>query len=420
MKKSDDKKPSNVFRGSLFRKEQEPKFKRSEKKLKNRVAPECCADVELDYKQTLNDKYSKSLVHMKDKDLLTNVELLAPVVSPRPLHYRTHVKLAVRKSKSSERRLDIGLFKRDSHEVEHIHNCPIHRKTINWLLRDLAVELEASDITPYDEVTGEGDLRYIAIRASHLTEELMLTFVMTNENHKIALKNMVMVLRNKPHIISSVHININTENTNTIFGQSSKRILGSDRLREELCGLSFQIAPTSFFQVNPWQAENIYRRVEQIAGKSVVGGVAWDLYCGTGQISMLLAQSGFRTLGIEVNPQAIRDAQKNVVTNDISPAPHYVAGKVEEIQGDFPTWAEKPELIVVNPSRKGLSDSVRDYLKGVLRESPKVRLIYVSCEMETLARDVEDLTSEGHSMKQLEAFDMFPYTEKLEWLAVLN
>ena len=104
---------------------------------------------------------------MKDKDPLTNVELLAPVVSPRPLHYRTHVKLAVRKSKSSERRLDIGLFK-EIREVEHIHNCPIHRKTINWLLRDLAVELEASDITPYDEVTGEGDLRYIAIRASHL------------------------------------------------------------------------------------------------------------------------------------------------------------------------------------------------------------------------------------------------------------
>ena len=427
MNKPDDKKPNNVFRGTLFKKEQKPRLKRTqrnEKKEKSKVSPrrtaECCNNVDQDYKLTLSDKYTKSLVHMKDRDLLSNVELLAPVVSPRPLHYRTHAKLAVRKSKTAGKKFDIGLFKRDSHEVEPLHNCPIHRKTINWLLRDLAVELENSEITPYDEVTGEGDLRYLAVRASHLTEELMLTFVMTNEKHKIALKNMVMTLRNKPHIISSVHININTENTNTIFGPTSKRILGSDRLREELCGLSFQIAPTSFFQVNPWQAENIYRRVEQIAGKSIAGGVAWDLYCGTGQISMLLAQSGFRTLGIEGNPQAIRDAQKNVVTNNISPAPHYIAGKVEEIEDGMPSWAEKPELIVVNPSRKGLSDSVREYLKGVLRDNPKVRVIYVSCEMETLARDVEDLTSETHEMKQLEAFDMFPFTEKLEWLAVLN
>ena len=112
--------------------------------------------------------------------------------------------------------------------------------------------------------------------------------------------------------------------------------------------------------------------------------------------------------------------RKNVITNDITPAPHYIAGRVEEIQGSFPTWAEKPELIVVNPSRKGLSESVREYLKGVLADNPKVRLVYVSCEMETLARDIEDLSSDTHQMKQLESFDMFPFTEKLEWLAVLN
>ena len=317
MNKPGDKKPNNVFRGNLFKKDQEPRFKRSNDKNEKsfvdcRMAKECgaCHYINQDYKGSLQTKYDLSLNHMKDRGLLENVELVAPVVSPRPLHYRTHAKLAVRRSKEEGKKFAVGLFKRESHAVVALNNCPLHRKTINWLLRDLLVELENSPIEPYDEKTGEGDLRYIAIRASHLTEELMLTLVMTNDSHKIYLKNMIMTLRNKPHIISSVHININTESTNKIFGSISKRLVGSDRLREELCGLSFQIGPTSFFQVNPWQAENIYRRVEQIAGKSVSGGVAWDLYCGTGQISMLLAQSGFRTLGIEENPQATRDAQK--------------------------------------------------------------------------------------------------------------
>ena len=183
------------------------------------------------------------------------------------------------------------MFQPNSHKIVDISYCPLHRPSINRLIRDLKPALDASSLKPYDEATHTGDLRYLAIRASHLTDQVMVTFVCMTDEKKHELKAMILKLRNLGHTISSAHLNVNGDKTNTIFGSLSKRLAGADRLREQLCDLSFEIGPTSFFQVNPWQAEAIYRRVEQIAGPDTGHSVAWDLYCGTGQISMLLSQS---------------------------------------------------------------------------------------------------------------------------------
>jgi len=391
----------------------------------------CCgthSSIDGNYEQSLKDKYNAALQKFRDQGLLEGVSVIDAVASPRSTGYRTHAKLAVRRAKERaikaihEDRFAIGLFQPQTHEVVPIKNCPMHRESINRLLPDLQAELEASSLQPYCEETHTGDLRYIAIRASHLTEEVMLTFVTLEETAKVELKAMILRLRQKEHTIVAAFQNVNPNRTNVIFGSLTKKLVGADGLRESLCGLTFEIAPTSFFQVNPWQASLIYRRVEQLAGQRSNAAVAWDLYCGTGQISLLLAQQGFRPLGIEENPQAIHDAEANIIRNGlkITPPPAFIAGRVEDLDGCFPEWAEKPELIVANPSRKGLAPAARELVLNGLNQRPGSRLIYISCEGETLIRDLLELTKAGHKLLQLECFDMFPYTEKLEWLAIVQ
>ncbi len=385
-----------------------------------------CGGMKQSYAEHLDEKYQKVMKTFEESELLSDTTVIDVKASPKTENYRSHVKLAVRPAKDSlgapkDKRFAIGLFKADSHVLVHHIDCPLHRESINTLMPDLYEELEASILQPYDEAEHSGDLRYLAVRASHLTDEVMVTFVVTHERHRIALKAMILRLRQKGHNIVSAHININPEQTNTIFGYSTKKLVGSAGLRESLCGIIFEIGPTSFFQINPWQAEAIYRRVEWLSGHANSGEVAWDLYCGTGQISLLLAQLGFRTLGIEENPQAIEDALANVARNQMKEiSPDYIASRVEDLIGRLPTWSEKPALIVANPSRRGLAAPARQLIQDGLAANPKARFVYVSCEAETMIRDLKELTASGRQLRQLECYDMFPYTDKLEWIAIVQ
>ncbi len=395
-----------------------------------KIAHTCgsCRYINSSYEASLSEKHEQALKLFRDAGLLEGTSVARAKPSPRMLAYRAHAKLAVRpaaeavlKPRMGER-FAIGLFQPDSHRLVHFDNCPLHRESINRLLPDLKAELEASPVQPYSDEKQSGHLRYLAIRASHLTEEVMLTFVCTDDSMKVLLKAMVLRLRQKGHLLVSVHLNVKDDESNGIFGSTTKKLAGADGLRESLCGLIFEIGPTSFFQVNPWQAETIYRRVEQLAGPAAPGETAWDLYCGTGQMSLLLAQQGFKTLSIEENPQAIRDAEANRERNRFHSehGPHYISGRVEDLVGHLPTWADSPGLIVVNPSRRGLAPMARELLLEGLGRRLDSRLLYVSCEAETMVRDLEELLRGGRKLRQLECYDMFPYSGKLEWLGIIQ
>ncbi|MES2743861.1 MAG: 23S rRNA (uracil(1939)-C(5))-methyltransferase RlmD [Bdellovibrionota bacterium] len=422
---------SNIFRSTRWNEDH------SRAKNKNKIQAETvkiskvfesacsCSAAKDSYETHLQAKYQKAIKAFEDSGLLFDTTVIDVKASPEVSNYRCHAKLAVRPAKDSlgapaGKRFAIGLFKPDSHTLVHHIECPLHRDSINTLMPALYEELEASVLQPYNEETHTGDLRYLAVRASHHTDELMVTFVTTHERHRIALKAMVLRLRQKGLNIVSAHINVNPEETNTIFGTTTKKLVGANGLRESLCGIIFEIGPTSFFQINPWQAEAIYRRVEWLAGHASSGDVAWDLYCGTGQISLLLAQLGYRTLGIEENPQAIEDAIANVARNQMKDtSPDYIASRVEDLIGRLPTWSERPSLMVANPSRRGLAAPARQLIEEGLKASPKSRLVYVSCEAETMMRDLKALSESGQ-LRQLECFDMFPYTDKLEWIAIVQ
>ncbi len=390
------------------------------------IKAECatCRFINGDYRESLQTKFSEQLGQFEQLGLFKKARVLPPVPSPLSHEYRAHAKLAVRpalpaKDDEPQRRFAIGLFKPGSHDIVDLGFCPLHRRTINFLLRDLQQELETSDLTPYDEPTRIGVLRYVAIRAAHLTSELMVTFVVT-QDASAALRQLVSTLRQRGHNITSAHMNLNNSDGNAIFGEESRRLAGADRLRERVCELDFEIGPSSFFQVNPWIAEIIYRRIEQLSGQRVVNQVAWDLYSGIGAISMILSRSGYQVLGIEENPQAVRDAQLNATRNHMTTMPYHMVGRVEDVYSSIPNWAALPKVIVVNPSRRGLAEPVRRCLADIMNKSKDTQLIYMSCEGETLARDLADLQGQGCQLRQIEAFDMFPFTEKLEWLAVVT
>ncbi len=419
---------ANIFRSDRWRQDHKSMSPTRPTPITCKIAHSCraCRYINTSYEASVLEKHSAAIEAFRAAGLLEGCSVSAAVPSPRTLAYRAHAKLVVRgaadavlKPKEGER-FAIGLFQPESHQLVHLEECPLHRPSINRLLPDLKAELEASSLEPYHEELHQGHLRALAIRAAHLTEEVMLTFVCMDDAQRVELKAMVLRLRQKGHVIVSAHINVNAEKTNAIFGSQTRKIVGADGLRESMCGFIFEIGPTSFFQVNPWQAETIYRRVEQLAGLAKSGDVAWDLYCGTGQMTLMLSQQGYRALGIEENPQAVADAEANVLRNELTQPPQFVAGRVEDVPALLPKWSHNPELIVVNPSRRGLAPGARQLITQGLGDRRDSRLIYVSCEAETLIRDLKELTQQGRRLRQLECFDMFPFTEKLEWLAVLQ
>lgn len=420
------------------------------------IKAECgaCKYVNLDYAKSLTEKHTLGVNMLKDAGVLGTARSLPPVPSPRLFGYRSHFKLAVRPLPASKQvstapilksapknlaheddevdeavvavvaeRFVIGLFAQGSHDVVDMLDCPLHAEPLRRLLRDLRSELNKSPLTPFDETSHTGQVRYITARASHLTGELMITFVVT-EPLKLELRRLIDQLKRRGHKINSAHMNIHAERGNAIFGPETIRLAGTDRLRERIMDLDFEIAPTSFFQINPWQAINLYRRVEQIAGPAVgesSSAVAWDLYCGIGQISLVLARLGYKTLGIEENPEAIVAAQDNAKKNHLENKATFIASRVEDAQRSVPTWARSPGLIVVNPSRRGLAAETRLEIAGLLKAYPETRFLYVSCDVETLTRDLKEIKAEsGFQVRQVEAFDMFAQTSNMEWLTVMT
>ena len=385
-----------------------------------------CVLVNTSYEPSLQAKFHKGLKFLEAAKLLDTAQVLGVNEAPRRLGYRTLVKLAVRPkvSKYGDSEMDrfaIGLFEPGTHAVmDEVEHCPIHAPALRALLRDLRLALNESPLQPWNEATGAGDVRYLVARSSHVTNELMLTFVVRDPSAKVHLQRVISRLKREEHKLASTQMNINSESGNAIFGAVTVRLTGNDRLRERICDLNFEIGPTAFFQINPWQASVMYRRVEQLAGGAAPGGVAWDLYCGIGQMSLIMARQGYRVFGIEENAAAVADAALNAKRNELEAKTEFLAARVEDSETAMPSWAQKPEVIVVNPSRRGLHETARTHLAHVLRQNPDTRFLYVSCEVETLARDLAVLRQAGFRLRQVEAFDMFAHTDNLEWLAVMT
>ena len=336
----------------------------------------------------------------------------APVGMEHPFHYRNKAQFPVGMDKNG--RLIAGFYAGRTHTIIENRDCALgvaENKIVLDIVLDFCTEKK---IPAYDETTGKGLLRHVLIRKGFSTGQIMVCLIL-NGSSFAAEQELADRLFEKVPGMTSFSVNSNTERTNVIMGRKTRTIRGKDRIEDTIGGLVFTISPQSFYQVNPVQTENIYSQALSYAG--LTGNeTVWDLYCGIGTISLFLARQAKQVYGVEIVPQAIDDARQNAVRNGIDNAKFYV-GKAEEVLPHlYETEGIFADVIVVDPPRKGCDE---ECLNTILKMRPK-RLVYVSCDSATLARDLKYLCSQGYELKCGRAFDNFPMGGHVETVIMMT
>jgi 23S rRNA (uracil1939-C5)-methyltransferase len=272
-------------------------------------------------------------------------------------------------------------------------------------------------VEPYEEETHTGLVRHVLIRYGFTSKEIMVCFVLNGRS----LPHAELFLERLTDIegMTSITINVNMQKTNVILGEELITLWGQPYITDELDGISFQISPLSFYQVNPQQTVKLYRTALEYADLHGTETV-WDLYCGIGTISLFLSQKAGQVYGVEIVPQAIEDARKNAQLNNIENVQFFV-GKAEEVVPEFyqnhpQEQARHPEIIVVDPPRKGCDEVL---LQTMCEMSPQ-RIVYVSCDSATLARDLKYLLARGYEFVKGRAVDQFGHSVHCEAVVLLS
>ena len=306
-----------------------------------------------------------------------------------------------------------GFYAARSHNIIPCTECWLGVEENKVILEKILDHLKTYHISTYDEVSGKGLLRHVLIRKGFTTGEVMVCLIL-NGRTMPKLTELVDSLREVLGM-TSITINVNTKNTNVIMGTEMISVWGQDYITDYIGNIKYQISPLSFYQVNPVQTKKLYETALEYAdlkGNETV----WDLYCGIGTISLFLAQKAGKVYGVEIVPQAIDDARQNAKLNGIENAEFFV-GKAEEV---LPEKYEKEgiyaDVIVVDPPRKGCDTAA---LETMVKMKPE-RIVYVSCDSATLARDVKWLGERGYEVKKVKACDMFPGTVHVETVVLLS
>ena len=328
-----------------------------------------------------------------------------------PYHYRNKAQFPF--GRDREGRIVTGFYAGRTHTIVPGTECAIGVPENKQILELILDFMEKHGIAPYDETTGKGLLRHALIRKGFATGELMVCLVINGRSfpHVEELADRLFEIPG----MTSFSLNVNQKNTNVILGEEVIPVRGQTYITDRIGGVSYQISPLSFYQVNPVQTEKLYRTALEYAG--LTGGeTVWELYCGIGTISLFLARGAGQVYGVEVVPQAVEDARRNADLNGITNVVFYL-GKAEEV---LPEKYEKDgiraDVIVVDPPRKGCDSAC---LETMLRMEPE-RIVYVCCDPATLARDLKILCADGrYELSKVQPVDMFPHTAGIENVAQL-
>src|SRR5262245_5017425 len=341
---------------------------------------------------------------------LAHLEVPSVVASPHRLGYRARVKLVVRSTRGE---VATGLYVPGSHRVIDISSCPVHPRPVNQVARYLKAKLFELRITPYDERNDSGQLRYLDFRYSFARHELSVTLVTRHPEFPQGMA-LARSLSRKFPFITGVIQNINEQQGNVIWGDRYHLLSGRDSLLEKIGGLSFGFPAGVFSQANPSTAKKLYDIVAEMAALSGRENVI-DLYCGVGPISIYLAGASRLVWGIDDGSLSIDAAKENARRNGIANC-RFVEGDAAEKIAEAHKTLGRVDRIVLNPPRKGVQPAAMDAILAV--KAPKV--IYVSCEPTSLARDLDKLVTHGYRIVRLQPLDMFPQTEQVENVVLLE
>ena len=337
---------------------------------------------------------------------LRGVEILPTLGMKNPLRYRNKMQFPVGR-KNSE--IIIGCYEKNSHKIIDTDSCLIQREGNDKILRTIKTIANKFKISPYDEDRHKGILRHVMGRVG-FNGELMAVLVTATKNLPDE-KKIVRAIRSELPEISTIQQNIQTYKNNVILGRETKILFGRETIKDKIGGLEFNISARSFFQVNTEQAEILYKTAlnfAELSGREIV----IDAYCGTGTISLFLARKAYKVYGIEIVSSAIKDAKKNARENKIRNA-EFIVGDAVKIIPKLCSEKIFADVVVVDPPRAGCEKKVLETFAAM---NP-AKIIYVSCNPATLARDLKILSELGYTTKKIQPVDMFPYSSHIESVA---
>ena len=385
----------------------------------DRVEPKCqfarqcggCQLQALSYEKQLEFKTSKVRGHLERIGGFTDIPMEKILGMDQPFHYRNKAQFPVGKSKDG--RIITGFYAGRTHSIIENRDCALGVTRNKEVLDRVIAHMEKFHIQPYDENTGKGLVRHVLIRYGFFTDEMMVCLIINGEKLP-GEEALVKSLRQIPEAVS-VMVNVNKKRNNVILGEKVRLLWGQPYITDKIGEISYQISPLSFFQVNPYQTGRLYGKAleyAQLSGNETV----WDLYCGIGTISLFLAQKAKMVRGVEIIPAAIENAKENARLNGFDNTEFFV-GKAEEVLPEqFARTGERADVIVVDPPRKGCDETL---LSTIIKMQPD-RVVYVSCDSATLARDLKYLCERGYELKKVCPVDMFPNTVSVETVVLLS
>ena len=385
----------------------------------DRVEPKCqfarqcggCQLQALSYEKQLEFKTSKVRGHLERIGGFIDIPMEKILGMEQPFHYRNKAQFPVGKSKDG--RIITGFYAGRTHSIIENRDCALGVTRNKEVLDRVIAHMEKFHIQPYDENTGKGLVRHVLIRYGFFTDEMMVCLIINGEKLP-GEEALVKSLRQIPEAVS-VMVNVNKKRNNVILGEKVRLLWGQPYITDKIGEISYQISPLSFFQVNPYQTGRLYGKAleyAQLSGNETV----WDLYCGIGTISLFLAQKAKMVRGVEIIPAAIENAKENARLNGFANTEFFV-GKAEEVLPEqFARTGERADVIVVDPPRKGCDETL---LSTIIKMQPD-RVVYVSCDSATLARDLKYLCERGYELKKVCPVDMFPNTVSVETVVLLS
>ncbi len=379
---------------------------------KSRITPACtsfprcggCSFCHIDYNAELKIKERWVQDALKRIGKL-DISVLPIIGAPDTQNYRNKSQFPVRQN--ADGKIKIGFYERSSHTIVNIDNCKISSVAANTAVSVVKQFMEKYDLTAYDELKKDGLVRHIYVRSANSTGETVVTIVINGDSLP-HYEELIKVLQEKLTGFCGLVQNINKQDTNLVLGDNFSTLWGKDFVTDNLSGVEFHISPLSFYQVNSLQAERMYELVRKYADLNK-GDTVLDLYCGIGTMALIIAKSAGKAIGIEIVPQAIEDANLCAQINGIKNA-EFICADASSAAEILTERSLSPDVIIIDPPRKGCD---AETLKTIIDLAPQ-KLIYVSCDPATLARDLKILTENGFEIKSCQPLDMFPRTPHVE------
>lgn len=379
-----------------------------------RVLPRCPLSRKCGGCQLQNMDYPRQLKFKQETvvSLLGRYHRVSPILGmERPYHYRNKVQAAFGLTRGGE--VISGVYQSSSHRIVKVDSCQIEDPAADRIVVTIRKLLPSFRILPYNEDSRRGFLRHVLVRRGFQSGQIMVVLVGANPIFPIKKKFTAELLRRHPEI-TTVVFNINPHHTSMLLGEREEVLFGRGYIEDTLCGCTFRISPRSFYQINPTQTERLYNAALDMAHLTTRDKVL-DAYCGVGTIGIVASKRAGQVVGVELNADAVRDARVNARRNQADNIA-FVQGDAGEYMVELARSGEHIDVVLMDPPRAG---SDMPFLNSLLTLAPS-RVVYISCNPETQARDLRVLTQGGYRVTGIQPVDMFPHTQHIECIVALE